>query len=534
MSNESFFIMSKNLAFYMSTTTCSDVGDRDTQGLYAAIFETASKREGHPLFHASVSVEDTFRLHLEDDQERRSWQCNACHSFMNRFGSLAYVDPTSGVLTPLFWDPEVVPERYRKSVAAMAQLFVNARVTATFQPDSLPLGKKQTGEWFHMHYQFTKERVERRTEHTNCVEHEMLKRVLDDNSEEVIHQAAKLLGERRLQHAEKHMGAVRWLENLKNLLSGVKNKSHRENLIWLSSATAYLGCIGSLRNGATSVLLEALRLDDTWEEVEKKWNNVVDPYNYMRPKALPTEGNVAHAEKVLESLGITKDDLRRAFLCPDQLPDSAYVWRKQNEEKTGVFGGLATKNSAKVEPLVAPFLEISFAKFVRDVLPNTKQLEIHLDSYLYLFMLITGLPGSKPLMQWHNESNLASWYTYGNPSLATTRGLTPGWADVPSIVLFPNQWQEPLHEDKRYLVVLKGVKDKRGRLSLFPSMMRRDFYAIRSTIEAYSNSGTMEEVSPGQECVGGIGVKSGERTSLKFRATDSHGHKSLYSVTSYE
>lgn len=131
---------------------------------------------------------------------------------------------------------------------------------------------------------------------------------------------------------------------------------------------------------------------------------------------------------------------------------------------------------------------MSFSTFAKRVLPTAMKIEYLFPEKASLYFLITGRQGTKPLMQWHDDTHRASWYTHVRQVDVSRYGLEAGWTPVPYTIPFPHLWDGlaamafPLSEDEaafkyyhakfgsRYLVGLKGVEEHdNDKLCLFPN-----------------------------------------------------------------
>jgi len=210
-----------------------------------------------------------------------------------------------------------------------------------------------------------------------------------------------------------------------------------------------------------------------------------------------------------------------------------------------------------------PATRISFTKLITNVLPTAAKLEYKLGYRDALYFCITGLEGTKPLMQWHDDKNRASWFVYHHPDPVEKHDLRPNaWNEVTCIVPFPHLWDGvpqtttfPLlpadadefkhyHKNKgfRYLLCLDKVKLKEERsLCLFPSLLKSEFHGVRSTIEAYSNRNGIEEV-PDIDAKGGLvsGIVIGRSGAFSdgdkhlLRVTDKAGKTNTYQIVLFE
>lgn len=411
-----------------------------------------------PIFHVDLaaSVSDTFD-HAFPVKLQQEFNCSTCRDFMRRFGDLALIDER-GRLLPLFWaaTDSTLPQLFKTPAKAVASLFNDCKVTEKFRiaATNLRAGTEKAGGWTHMFFDFPSTRVqpELPVELSMAATSLMLQRVLDDYNLETVQRAAVLVLENRLAYADKHKASIRWLLELKKSkkLSKAVTMSTKHNLLYNSAASAFVGCLNQLRSGALATLLLAVKEDASFEVIELRWNKTCDPLQYMRPQVAPSAGNIAAAEKLFGSLGLTGEDLRREFLSLNKIPDEVFIYgappSNQSRVSTkGIFSEVVPKRPPKANlpsdlPMSDPPKRISFSNFIQKIIPAAKKVEFQLPEEINLFFLITGIHGSKPLMQWHTPENLVSWYTFKHPAPVKQHNLTPGWTEVDYIIPFPHLW----------------------------------------------------------------------------------------------
>ncbi|KAI9763627.1 MAG: hypothetical protein M1839_006369 [Geoglossum umbratile] len=573
-----------------TTKPKSDAGTgvpADPAPLYEAMQQTAMRiTETHantPIFHVDLGdnseiVSDVFISNLPVD-EQRLFNCSVCKHFMKNWGNLATVDPDTGSLVPFFWntaepnttETAMVPPYYHDAVEGIAKLFVGKKVRDEFKvtEKTKVIGHAEAGGYAHMHFEFQSKKVEPESppgfsQPDTVTLAQMLGRILEDYNLDTVQKAAHLLLDDKLSYADKHKGAIRYLRNL--MESGtltrrtIKGTEHH-NLLYHHAASSFLGCLHALRSGAVSNLLEWVEGDLTFDAIQDAWNHVAGPANYMRPSAAPSAGNIAAAEKLMSNLKITKSDMEREFLAVDQIPASAFVWRcpvPPSAVTPGIFAQVVPKASTKSPKdtaLDTPATPMTFAKFATTVLPKATKVEYLVPKTASAYFFITGHPGTQPLMQWHTEENLASWYTFVNPNPyeVSKYNLKPGWTPVPCIVSFPHLWNDlPVSHgyassdqaDKkfkynshgtRYLICIEGIRDKTGThgYMLFPTLLRRELHGVRSTIEAFSNGGVIPEKP---EAVGGFEVAKGNTREMNHtvRVTDEKGRTDKYRIILFD
>lgn len=536
-----------------------------------------------PIFHvdydhSSGSLSDVYETSYPT-RLRQEFTCITCRKFIRRFGDLALVDEQTGALLPLFWNPENHIEPFVGPISAVAKLFNGRKVADEFKvvPSKHHAGIKECGGWAHMSFDFPSSRVQAEDLYGFSVAPApelaaMLIQVLEDYDLDVVRRASLLLLEDKLAYADNHKASMRWLLDLKEGQSHKLEAADvvaRHNLLFQMAASSFLGCLRQLRSGAVGTLLSDVKENKSFREIQASWNRIAGPINYMRPTTAPTAGNISMAEKLFSSLGLTKEDMRREYLTPRGIPDNAYIFRDYQYTalktlRQSIFAHITPKNASKEQheqsnsPQTSrndiPPTSVSFSTFVRKILPTAQKVQYHLSREpIHLYFFITGLPDTKPLMQWHDDTNRASWYTHIHPTSVENYGLSPDWAPVSYIIPFPHLWDGipmtttfPLSEDTaafkyyhskngfRYLVGLDGITNLRDtELCLFPTLLKSEFHGVRSTIERYSKMGRVQ-VSDAGPIVGGVAINKSNMKKHLFRVMDQRGQQDTYEIMLFE
>jgi hypothetical protein len=219
------------------------------------------------------------------------------------------------------------------------------------------------------------------------------------------------------------------------------------------------------------------------------------PLSYQRPKAAPTEGAIAQAEKIIEQLG-AQGSLARRFA---RIEDVTAIWTPRPEAPAtptnGVFGHLTPKGKESAEQtLRVPPTVMTWAKFRDTVLLAAERIEIQVPNHgPYCVFVTAENPDAPPILQWDTEDrrNPVSWYFWSGGSSAHQFGLSEGtYYPVPAICLQPSMWNGGFeHQGRGVMFLVKGAKETRNTsIGLFPEILKGEFHGIRSVLEAYSQS----------------------------------------------
>ncbi len=495
-----------------------------------------------PVFRTNARFDFDHFLMCLPYEARQHYNCNACRHFINHFGSLATVNE-KGELIPVMWGE--VPVFFSNAVKSIRFKMKSAKIIGVFKSDEKYLGTPQTGIWKHMAVpvfgDLSRKRNRLNTAHQEASdideEHRMLCDACSKYSIETVKTALQLLRSDSLYNGERVLGVAEWFYNILEEIED--KKKNRTNILWLRAATAPVGFCHIFAS-MIGTLLDDIQAGYRYEDVADRFASKMNPLRYQRPSAAPSAGNVAEAEKIVAKLGI-EPSLRRRYA---RLEEVQAIWKPTAEKvavSSGVFSGIKTKQK-KGQTFADPGISenhhpvtMTFEKFRRTVLPTAKKIEYLIPNGTDHFSaLVTAAdPSAPPILQWDVEENRnpVNWYVYNGGSLPYTFNLRPGcMVQVDAVVLQPNMWQPGYdHVGKAVFFILNGAKDTNHTQcgsALFPSVLKSELHAVRSTIEAYSNNNQIEGYEQSTAC--GVRCQAGNDWKVNIRVTSDVG------VTNYK
>lgn len=473
---------------------------------------------------SATGLFDTFLEHLPEET-RHIYQCRACRDFVEKYGGLVKIQP-SGALSPIMWPFEEVPEFYAEATEVCFDEVKSSVVTGPFYTKDLVWGRPVTGEWHHMAVRvdwgckvIAKSVLS--ADQLIAEKHEDFRILLDALKTyrlEDIKKAVALLKSNALYRSEKVLGVAEWFAKTSREWTITRKRGVQNNGLWLAVANAPAGFC-HIKSSMIGTLLDDLVGGMSASEAGRRFSKKMNPTQYQRPQAAPSEGNIRQAEKLIADMGVERA-LHRRFARLEEIPT---IWKPEEaRSEGGVFGHLKVK-ATRSPGVLSGETRITFIKFRDTVLPDAKKIEFATEkgSDNFVGVLTATYMDAPPILQWDTleERNPFSWYMYvGGSSPERWELRRKAFVEVTAIAEKPSMWSgRAANQGEGVVFVLKGAVDRRvAELALFPETLKSEFHSIRSTIEAYSASRKPSGADQASACGVAMHKGSGEWNG-KFR-----------------
>jgi hypothetical protein len=192
-----------------------------------------------------------------------------------------------------------------------------------------------------------------------------------------------------------------------------------------------------------------------------------------------------------------------------------------------------------------PCITMTWEKFNRTVIPTAVEIDflVPFKNSSYTAFVTAVNPDSPPIINWDvdDDRNPVSWYVYndelrGGGSPARQWGLISGkFYKVTAICLQPSMWNSNFknHGESVTFMIEGAIDSCNSSLALFPEILKSEFHAIRSTIEAYSRSRSLEGSDKASAC--GVRLQKGiPWTDFIFNVTNNQGTVIQYNLDRWD
>lgn len=363
-------------------------------------------KDSSRLFTVNVDTEELYNLYLDSFpagtneiyRERREYDCSYCRHFIRDVGNVVSIK--NGELHTIWGINPVSDDKYNVVAAALDTYVKQKAVLGVFlkkekrigtpeNREMLPTGKINKYEHFFVDlpeicifkecYGHTLEGDLSQFRDVRNV----FKRSLDEISKEAVDTVLELIAQNSL-----YKGAEwkKQLTEFKNYQKEYGKLTDEQKELWIWEKSIAAGAvIGKIRNHSIGTLLVNISEGMDLDLAVRKYEQIVAPVNYKRPKAIFTKKMLEDAKKTITELGYI-----------DTYYD-ACCWT----EKIGI-GAVSTEHSCMASNFAVDGDEITFVKrLLTELYPNASFSMVS-DTYDYWNMIDNILPACKKEIMQHN------------------------------------------------------------------------------------------------------------------------------------
>lgn len=379
---------------------------------------------------------------------RREYDDTACRSFVKEFGGVVFIKSDNSLVT--IWDFET-EDPYTPVVKTMSAFVKSFKIGNRYLPLTSTIGTPKNNvekdgkiiTWNHLHVTIPEKFVHKNKDTKETIlgdirtNRAVFKRSLEELTTESVDTVLELISQGSLYRGDEWKGNLNEFKKLQEKYLKLGSEQ-RELFLWSTKVPV---SISKIRNHSIGTLLVDLSKNEDLEKSLKKYESVVAPTNYKRPKAIFTKKMLEDAQKTVESLGLM-ESLGRRYATIDDVSagDVIFVDRDAKHKVAGsVFDSLSDdvivtpKKFNKVE-------EVSLEKFLTDIVPTSKMIEVLFENRLSknLVSLISPSEKSAPsLLKWENNF---SWAYKDNISDSMRERVVAAGGRVDGVLRFTHSW----------------------------------------------------------------------------------------------
>lgn len=396
--------------------------EMDFKHIKVAVAKQFDRMSKHELFRTGVTKDALWDTYLASFPEgsnpiyktRTEHDCQCCKQFVRAVGDVVAI--IDGQVESI-WDIDIDDLNYQAVALAMGDLARSHPITDTFLHYEKTAGTDKNLQdtldgvktWSHFFVNIPAKFVvagkDIGTELNKArTAHQVLNRGLAELKADDLRVILELIAQNSLYRGEEHKFAVTTFLDLKHRYDQLP-PADREAFVWLSSKTVP-GSVSGFRNTSIGTLAVALSEGKELEDAVKAFEAMVAPANYKRPTALVTKAMIEKAKATITELGLGSA-LERRYATIEDITVNNVLFADRGARKSmgDVFDSLAAnvptnlKSMDKVE-------EVSIDKFISDILPQAKALELMVENRHTSNLVSLVAPADAtalPLFKWANN-----------------------------------------------------------------------------------------------------------------------------------
>lgn len=393
-------------------------------------------------------------------RERREHDCSCCKQFIRNIGNVVAIK--DNVVTSI-WDIDTDCKIYKPVTKALSEFVKSHVVSDIYINKERKIGTdknfEDTGtkvyEWNHLYIELP----ERFVDKTGCSIGDLkgrqrdirnvFKRSLDEITEESVITLLDLIAQNSLYKGGEWKSVLTEFLRYKREYKSLNNDTERELFAWEQAVKVGIS-VGKIKNHSIGTLLINLSEGMDLDTAVRKYEVIVAPSNYKRPKAIYTQKMLDDAKKTITELGYMDSLARRhATLNDITVNNILFVNRDTVNKVAGAMDifdemskGVATnpKKFNGIEEVVAE-------NFVNNILPTAQEIEVLLENKHAnnLVSLVAPLnKDAKSMFKWNNNFG---WAYSGNITDSDLKAnVKNAGGKVDGVLRFSIQWNDGKHD----------------------------------------------------------------------------------------
>jgi hypothetical protein len=393
-------------------------------------------------------------------RERREFDCSCCRHFIYLVGNIVKISKDKLRLTSIWdfnaHDPvfQTVINKLSRYVKAqpICDVFVTKEHNFGTDKNHEPLEDSKVRTWEHFYLALPSNYVTVSNKSEAAIAGNLrdiknvFQRSLTEIHPDAVDSVLDLISQNALYKGEEWSDALAKFSQLQQQFNKLSNNK-KENFCWLLSSSVG-GAIGKIRNHSMGVLLTDISSGMDLNEAVKRYESIVAPSNYKRPKAIFTKKMIEEAQKTLKGLGLM-ESLGRRYASIDDIKVNNILFANRNTQKRmnenaleSAFEELQQEATVKSIRSFDKSQEVPIDQFVKNILPRLTSIQVLFEnrhSPNLVSLIAPKDPKAPSLFKWNNGY---SWSYNGNITDSMKQRVKDAGGNVSGVLRFSIQWNE--------------------------------------------------------------------------------------------
>ena len=431
--------------------------------LFQKNFKELTKDASH-LFEVELNLDDLWTLYLdsflpEDNpifRERREYDCSCCRQFIRNIGNVVVIKDNQ---VKTIWDFDANSTTFQPVVNALDTFVKSHVVSDVFVTKFKKIGTDKNyeqlkngeiAEWQHFYLELPDKFVDKTNKSEGEIRggfrstRDVFKGSLDKIKEDSVLTVLELIASNSLHRGTEWKSALTEFMRYKVEYDKLPIEE-RENYTWEKSVNVG-EVVGRIKNHSMGTLLLDINEGMDLEKAVTKYEKIVAGENYKRSKPIYSQKMLEDFWKIIVSEGY-EDALARRFaeLGDIKVGDILFVNRdsaKKLSDGLDIFAEMS-KGIPLNPKKFSKVTEITIDKFIQDVLPTVREIEVLLENKHANNMVSLIAPenkDSKTMFKWDNNFG---WAYSGNITDSSMKErVKSAGGNVEGVLRFSIQWND--------------------------------------------------------------------------------------------
>lgn len=427
------------------------------------------QKDADKLFEVLVDKDELWNTYLNSFpagtnpiyRERTEHDCSCCRHFIKSIGAAIIIKDGQ---THTIWELKLNDPTYQTVTDALDTFVKSHAVSDIYLSKFKQIGTDHNFEeingkahrWDHFFLELPDKFVNRTSSSNEEIKGQfrdtrnVFKRSLDEITMDAVDTVLELINSNTLYKGEEWKTVLTEFKKYKKEYDKLTTATDKALYTWEKSIKAGMA-IGRIRNHSIGTLLVNISEDMDLDLAVKKYEQIVAPANYKRPKAIFTKKMLEDAKKTITELGYM-DSLQRRFATLNDISVNNVLFSNKDAAKKmvgadDIFGQMEKdvavnpKKFSKVE-------EISAQDFIDKVLPTAKEIEAFVENKHeknFVSLIAPVNKDAKTMFKWNNG---LSWAYSGNITDSDMKqNVKAAGGNVNGVLRFSIMWNEAQNDN---------------------------------------------------------------------------------------